>query len=200
MSCLVLWVNSNAEDLGVIAKTYPIIEPDMIEWIKNKATTMMQNGQWDNIKNQAISNVKNQINHPKPVDNISDATETKSWYYTPMIEVKQNLTDGKNHVVAKKGKYNALKYKPFDIQLLFINGNNKKQVEWAVTKNKNDSTKTKIILTQGSFINLDKKYKVWFFYDQQGKYTQKLNITHVPASVIQDGDELKVTEISNNEL
>ena len=189
-----------AEDLGVIAKTYPIIEPDMIEWIKNKATTMMQNGQWDNIKNQAISNVKNQINHPNPVDNISDATETKSWYYTPMIEVKQNLTDGKNHVVAKKGKYNALKYKPFDIQLLFINGNNKKQVEWAVTKNKNDSTKTKIILTQGSFINLDKKYKVWFFYDQQGKYTQKLNITHVPAIVIQEGEELKVTEISNNEL
>jgi conjugal transfer pilus assembly protein TraW len=196
----VIFASIFAEDLGVVAKTYPIAEPDMIAWIKSKATTMMQNGEWQNLQTQTINNVKTKLNNPTPVAGISDATITKTWYYKPMIELKQPLTDTKGHLIAKKGMYNALKYKPFDTQLLFINGNNPKQVEWAINKNINDGVKTKIILTQGSFMNLDKKHKVWFFYDQQGRYTQKLKIEHVPAMVIQDGEELKITEIDNATL
>ena len=196
----VIFASIFAEDLGVVAKTYPIAEPDMIAWIKSKATTMMQNGEWQNLQTQTINNVKTKLNNPTPVAGILDATITKTWYYKPMIELKQPLTDTKGHLIAKKGMYNALKYKPFDTQLLFINGNNPKQVEWAINKNINDGVKTKIILTQGSFMNLDKKHKVWFFYDQQGRYTQKLKIEHVPAMVIQDGEELKITEIDNATL
>jgi conjugal transfer pilus assembly protein TraW len=186
-----------AEDLGVVGKTYPILEPDMIEWIKAKADTMIKNGQWQQIQNQAVTNAKNQINNPNPVKGITDAKVTKTWYYKPLIELKHNLTDIKGHIIAKAGLYNALRYKPFDTQLLFINGNNKKQVNWAVDHFKNDGVKTKIVLTQGSFINLDKQFKLWFYYDQNGRYTQKLNIQHVPAIVIQDGEELKISEINN---
>ena len=161
---------------------------------------MMQNGEWEQIQKQAVTNAKNQINNPTPVSGISDATITKTWYYKPMIELKQNLTDGQGHIIAKAGSYNALRYKPFDTQLLFINGNNKKQVEWALKHYHNDGIKTKIVLTQGSFMALDKKHKIWFFYDQNGKYTQKLQIQHVPAIVTQDGENLKVTELNNNTL
>lgn len=192
--------NSFAENLGIVAKTYPITEPDMIEWIKQRATTMMENGQWDAIQQQAIANVKNKINNPTPVEGITDAVADKTWYYKPMIEVKQNITDGNGRVIAKASVYNALRYKPFDMQLLFINGNNKKQVNWAIKQNNKDGVRTKIVLTQGSFMDLDKKHKIWFFYDQSGKYTQKLNITHVPAIVAQDGEQLKISELDNNKL
>ncbi len=188
------------EDLGVVAKVYPIAEPDMIEWIKAKAAVMMKNGQWQQIQNQAVANAKNQINNPKPIANVTDAVETKTWYYKPMIQLKHDLTDGSGHVIAKTGLYNALKYKPFDVQLLFINGNNSKQVLWAVNHVKTDSVISKVVLTQGSFMKLDKQFKVWFFYDQNGKYTQKLKIQHVPAIVSQDGEQLKIMEISNNEI
>ena len=117
-----------------------------------------------------------------------------------MIQIKQDLTDTKGHVIAKAGSYNALRYKPFDVQLLFINGNKSKQVDWALARNAESEVRTKIVLTQGSFMDLDKKYKVWFYYDQNGKYTQKLNITHVPAIVKQDGDQLKIMEIANSEI
>ena len=191
---------SYSENLGIVAKTYPITEPDMIEWIKQRATTMMENGQWYTIQQQAIANVKNKINNPTPVEGITDAVADKTWYYKPMIEVKQNLTDGNGRIIAKAGVYNALRYKPFDMQLLFINGNNKKQVNWAIKQNHKDGLRTKIVLTQGSFMDLDKKHKVWFYYDQSGKYTQKLNITHVPAIVVQDGEQLKISELDNNKL
>lgn len=189
-----------ADDLGVIGKTYPINEPDMIEWIKSRAAGMMQSGEWEQIQKQAIDRTRNYINHPPAVANISDATETKSWYYTPVVQLKEDLTDGQGHTIAKAGQYNALRYMPFDVQLLFVNGDNQKQVEWALEKNKESDVRTKIVLTSGSFMDLDKEHKVWFYYDQGGKYTQKLNITHVPAIVKQDGTQLKITEISNNEL
>lgn len=147
-----------------------------------------------------VATCQEQINHPAPVVGISDAIETKSWYYKLMVNLKDNLTDGRGHVIAKAGNYNALWYKPFDVQLLFINGNNKKQVDWALSKNSESGVKTKIVLTQGSFMDLDKKHKVWFFYDQNGKYTQKLNIKHVPAVVEQAADELKITEVANSEI
>ena len=186
LSVMIISMNymSYAEDLGVVGKTYPIAEPDMIEWIKAKADTMIKNGQWQQIQNKAILKAKNQINNPAPIVGITDSIENKTWYYKPMIQVKSDLTDTRGHIIAKVGLYNALKYKPFDTQLLFINGNNTKQLDWAVNHAKNDGIKTKIVLTQGSFIDLDKHYKIWFFYDQNGKYTQKLNIHHVPAIVI----------------
>ena len=189
-----------ADDLGVIGKTYQINEPDMIEWIKSRASSMMQSGEWEQIQKQAIDRTRNYINHPPAIANITDATETKSWHYTPVVQIKEDLTDGQGHTLAKAGQYNALRYKPFDVQLLFINGDNPKQVQWALAKNKESDVRTKIVLTSGSFMDLDKEHKVWFYYDQGGKYTQKLNITHVPAIVKQDGTQLKITEISNNEL
>lgn len=196
------WINyvGYAEDLGVVGKTYPILEPDMIEWIKFKADVMIKSGQWQQIQNKAISNAKNQINNPEPISGITDCFVNKTWYYKPMIQLKADLTDTKGHVIAKAGLYNALKYKPFDTQLLFINGNNAKQISWAINHAKNDGVKIKIVLTQGSFINLDKQYKIWFFYDQNGKYTQKLDIHHVPAIVVQDGEQLKITELNNTTL
>lgn len=189
-----------ADDLGVVGKVYPISEPDMIEFIKSKAKALVDSGQWEQIRQQGIANAKDHINNPKPVTGITDATITKTWYYTPMVQLKEPLTDGRGRVIAKAGNYNALKYKPFDVQLLFINGNNQKQVEWALAKNSESDIRTKIVLTSGSFMDLDKKFKVWFYYDQSGKYTQKLNIQHVPAIVRQSGTQLQITEIANTEL
>lgn len=200
IGCLFLIHGGFADNLGVVGKTYQINEPDMIEWIKSKAAAMVKSGEWQKIQNKAISDAREQINHPKPINGISDAATTRSWFYTPIVTLKDNLTDGKGRIVAKAGQYNALRYKPFDTQLIFINGNNQKQVDWALAKNAESGTKTKIVLTQGSFLDLDKKYRVWFYYDQNGKYTQKLNIKHVPAIVTQAGDQLKITEVSNTEI
>lgn len=189
-----------ADDMGTMGKVYPINEPDMIEFIKAKSKAMVDSGQWEQIRQQGISIAKDKINNPKPVAGITDAQVTRTWYYTPMVQLKEPLTDGRGRVIAKAGTYNALKYKPFDMQLLFINGNNPKQVEWALSKNSESGIRSKIVLTSGSFMDLDKKFKVWFYFDQSGKYTQKLNIQHVPALVKQSGSQLQITEIANTEL
>ena len=183
--------NCFSDDLGIVGQ---------IDWIKSRATTMVKNGEWQKLQTQAIKNTREKINNPAPVLGITDAQITRTWFFTPMVQLKENLTDTQGHVIAKAGNYNALRYKPFDTKLIFINGNNLKQVDWALSKNAESEVRVKIVLTQGSFIDLDKKHKLWFYYDQNGKYTQKLNITHVPAIVEQSEDRLKITEIANKEL
>lgn len=184
-----------AEDMGVVAKTYPIVEPDMIDYIKNRAKQMMDNGQWDAIKKKSIANAKNKIENPTPIAGIEHTKENKTFYYNPMFQLKKDLTDANGNLIAKAGWYNPLTFKPFNEELIFIDGNDPIQVSWAIDRYHSNTKKTKIILTSGSFLKLDKKYKVWFYYDQNGFYTSKFGIAHVPAIVNQAEKKLKVDEI-----
>jgi len=59
-------------------------------------------------------------------------------------------------------------------------------------KNKNAA---KIILINGSPLELQKKYKLWVYFDQSGILTTKFGIKHVPATVSQEGKRLKIREI-----
>jgi conjugal transfer pilus assembly protein TraW len=196
-SSLVL-INAIADDLGTVGKTYPIAEPDMIDVIKNKAKMMVDNGQWDKIKQQSIENAKNRINNPAPVAGISHTKTERVIYYDPMFRVDEDIKDASGRVVAKAGYYNPLTFKPFPEELIFIDGADPVQVKWAVERFKGNTKKTKIVITSGSYISLDKKYKLWFYYDQNGKYTEKLGIKHVPATVNQEGKKIRINELVLN--
>ncbi|MBY0379658.1 MAG: type-F conjugative transfer system protein TraW [Burkholderiales bacterium] len=187
--------NVIAENLGVVGKTYPVIEPDMIEVIKAKAKSMMDNGQWDKIKQKTIADAKNQIENPQPVFGITHTREAKTIYYNPVFKVDKDITDANGKVIAHAGYYNPLTFKPFPEEFIFIDGSDEKQVDWAVKRFNSNNKKTKIILTSGSYISLDKKFRIWFYYDQNGRYTQKLGIKHVPAIVNQEGKQLRVDEL-----
>lgn len=197
---VIISVFASAEDMGSVGNLYPISEPDMIDYIKAKAGNMMQNGEWENVQKKAIQTATDHIKNPQPVAGITDGIIHKESFYTPFVDVSKDIQDTRGNVIAKAGRYNALRYKPMDVRMLFINGNNEKQVKWALALNDESAIRTKIVLTQGSFMDLDKEHKVWFYYDQNGTYTSKLNIKHVPAVVEQDGLQIKITELSNSEI
>ena len=50
----------------------------------------------------------------------------------------------------------------------------------------------KIILVKGSPLKLQRKEKIWIYFDQGGILTSKLGITQVPALVVQEGLQLKI--------
>lgn len=167
----------------------------MVEFIKGKARAMMDDGRWDKIKEETITNAKDKINNPPDIAGITNTTESKSFYYNPEFTLNKNLLDANGALLAKAGTYNPLTFKPFTEELIFINGKDPVQTKWAVDRFETNTKKTKIILTAGSYMDLDRKYKIWFFYDQGGTYTQKLHITKVPALVYQEGKRIRVDEV-----
>lgn len=195
LSLLMCEVTISAENLGVVGKTYQIIEPDLIDVIKDKAQNLIDNGQWAKIQEQTVARTKDKILNPPPLAGITDAKESATHYFNPSFYLDRDLFDPQGRLIAKRGVYNPLTYKPFQSELIFINGASQKQVNWAVNRFRTNNKKTKIILTAGKYIDLDKSYKIWFYYDQNGKYTSKLGITKVPSIAYQDGKQIRIDEI-----
>ena len=70
--------------------------------------------------------------------------------------------------------------------MLFIDGDDELQVKFAL------KGQAKIILVKGSPLKLQRKEKIWIYFDQGGILTSKLGITQVPALVVQEGLQLKI--------
>lgn len=160
-----------AKDLGVHGRVWNIEEKDIVSYIKSQITDEKA----EEIQKDFIRRSKNTINRPKSVNGISKTIKNKVHYYNPEITLTKDITDHNGNILHKKGtKINPLDYQPFTRQLVFIDGDDKSQVEYAVSLYKKVGNETagsraklnkdnfasdlKIVLIKGSPIELMKKY------------------------------------------
>jgi conjugal transfer pilus assembly protein TraW len=191
---------SVAKNVGVIGKIYLIAEEDLLVLIKTRLQAMQDRGEIRaaNIafRDRSIA----YINRPTPVLGITNVQENKTYYFDPSIIVQKTITDQNGNIIAKKGdvinplKTNFLK-KSLKEKMIFIDGDNQKQVDWALALYKKDKANDKIILTSGSPIDLMKKYQKRFYFDQYGKISAHFNLKHVPTVIEQAGLKLKISEV-----
>lgn len=129
-----------------------------------------------------------------PGINILRAKEYRATMITPVFVLANALTDSEGKILYKAGtEVNPLKYWPLTKVLCFVDGNDKVQIEWMVA-HCGTNVRNKLILIQGNFLKLSKKYQKRFYFDQGGFLSKKLGIKAVPAVVRQQGSELYVEE------
>lgn len=195
--CLILSSHSNAHDLGVVGKIYPIKETDLLELIQTRIVTMQKNGDWQKLQDQAKARVAKQIDRPQAISNIHRTVIAKSWRYDPSILVPYDLKDTDGNVFAKAGtRINPLSFTKLHTALVFYDGDDKEQVDWVKQINKKYDGKTKLILVNGSIVEQEKTFHQPIYFDQQGRLTTTFHITQVPSIVYQDGMELVIAEIT----
>jgi conjugal transfer pilus assembly protein TraW len=186
-----LSTKSYSADLGVHGTTYPIQEKDLIEYIKDKLRAMEETGELQKVQKEMQKKTEERVRKPKPVEEITNATEYREYTYDPTFILDKNITDSTGKILFVKGtKVNPLDTLPFKKVLIFIDGDNSEQVEWALKRYKKLQAnslgeKVKIILTNGSPIDLMEETQIRFYFDQTGYLTKKLRIQHVPAIVQQ---------------
>lgn len=193
---MLLFDNTNkaeAKDLGTHGRVWEIKEKDIVSYIKSQITEEKA----QKIQKDFISKSKQHINRPKPVSGITKTIEAKIHYYNPEITLTKDILDQTGKVLYSKGtKVNPLNHQPFTRQLLFIDGDDIKQVMFAVLKNKKIGGDLKIILTNGSPIELMRKNKtIRFYFDQEGYLTKTFGIKTVPTLVKKDGNLMRVEAI-----
>lgn len=185
-----------AEGTIKIGKTYPIIEDDLLAFIQGEVKKMNDSGEWQKIQAKAINYVKKKIIRPAPVKSISKADHDREWNYDPSIQLSFALFDHEGRTFAKKGDVvNPLSIMPLRSTLLFIDGDDESQVEFArqtIEMKKN----TKCILVNGSIVEVNKVLKIPIYFDQLGSLTNKFSIRHVPAMVYQEELHLKIKEVN----
>jgi len=180
-------------DYGVVGTTFEILEEDLLEVIERKLKIFEAEGSLHEHQQKFAKQSQERIKRPKPVEGIKHTKEPRSFIYDPSIIVPYDLKDHQGKVFYAKGtKVNPLDYKSLTKPLLFIDGDDGPQVEWAIGL----QPVSLIILTNGSPFELMKKLDSPVYFDQEGVLVKKLGIQQVPAKVTQQEKYLLIEEIS----
>ncbi|MBY0500438.1 MAG: type-F conjugative transfer system protein TraW [Alphaproteobacteria bacterium] len=184
----------HARDLGTHGVIYSIEEEDPIILIQSKLKRMEERGELERHHQELQQKAKAAIEHPKPVEGITKARESRVAYYDPTYEVSEDIKDHTGRVFYKKGaKINPLETVSLSQSLLFFDGDDEEQVAFAREKLKESSLK--LILVKGAPLTLSEHIKVPVYFDQAGLLTKKLGIGNVPALVTQEEKQLRIEEI-----
>ena len=198
---LVVFINSYAVDLGRVGHAFPIIEVSVLDIINKRLAAITQED-LEKMQQESIKKVKESINRPKGIY-LPRATITRIYEYNPGIVVTRDrffdvreldIFDRKNKVkiwkmlgggnskivFLKKGMtLNPLDYYSVPQPLLFINGDDKEQVKWAVQQ------RGIINLVQGEPLKLARRLNREVRFDQLAVNIKKLGIKNLPARVYQ---------------
>ena len=192
---LLVCTQVEAEDLGVFGEIFEIQEKDLLEQILFKLRMLQESGQLEREKEKVVKRVKDMILHPMRVEGIDHTQQVREYKFDPTITVTRDLYNHRNLIFAKRGeKFNPLDKLSLTKPLLFIDGEEEKQIQWALRKIETNE-QSKIILINGYPIKLQERLKRDIFFDQQGVLTRKLGIQHVPAIVFQKTGEKVLTVI-----
>ncbi|EPT0360612.1 hypothetical protein ACVNT8_004293 [Enterobacter cloacae] len=79
-----------------------------------------------------------------------------------------------------------------NLTLYFIDGDDKRQIAWMKAQ-KPSTPHYKIILVNGNVREASDSLSSRVYFDQQGVISRRLQLTYIPARVVQDGRRLKIT-------
>ncbi len=179
-----------AKDFGTYGHVFNIEEEDFLEYLKRKMVSSS-----DEKKNQLLEKYKNRFSNPEFGVDIGYTKKYRIFYYDPTITIKEDIKDHNDRIIVKKGtKFNPLKTMKVNENLIFIDGTQKKHLEWAKSLGKGH----KWILVKGNPMRLEKRYRRPIYFDQHGVLVKTFDIKNIPAKVNQDKDSLKIEEIPVN--
>lgn len=187
VSLLLLTGSSLAKDLGTVAHTFEIHEQNLLEVIQSKLNALEQSGQMAGHQQQVQQQVKKSIERPRPVAGLTVATRYASKLYDPSFVLDADIKDHVGNMIGQKGtKYNPLDQLSFGQPLLFIDGDDAAQVQWALAQSGNP------VLVNGAPLALAQTHGRHFYFDQGGALVRKFGIEEVPAKVSQQGKHLLI--------
>lgn len=180
-----------SKDFGKFGNTFSIEEEDLLEVIQEKMETIDIETWKENFKKKSLETAMRPKGYKLPY-----AKEYKISYFDPKIILQKDYSDDKGRIFARKGTViNPLNNVSLLEKLIFIDGDNREQVNFALNEYKTNNEKVKIILINGSPIELMKEKKVRFYFDQGKILFNKFNFQNIPAIVSQKDKVLKIEEI-----
>ena len=183
-----------AKDHGVMGQTWAIAEPDLLATIDTRLKTLQANGGIERMQTALREKTEERVRNPIPVAGIGAVRESRSWTFDPTIVLDQDIQDQKGRLVARAGqRVNPLSFVAMKTDLVFIDGRDDAQVDWALKRW--TAQNAKIIFVAGSPFNRMGEKKRRFFFDQQGNLTSHFGIARVPAVVEPAGQLLRISEI-----
>jgi conjugal transfer pilus assembly protein TraW len=189
--------SADAISLGTIGPTYPIAEENLLDLIAARLKEKERTGELERLQSKARERATQTVTNPTPVAGLRTAQVARTFYFDPTFTLDHNISDpGGNVMYAAGTRKNPLEIVSMSKHLLFFDARDPRQVARAREVMAIYQGHVKPILVGGSFIDLMKAWHVPVYYDQAGVLTRRLGITAVPAIVSQEGQRLRIDELT----
>ena len=183
---------ASAKDLGVRGATWPVAEPDLLEEIEARLLDMERSGELARLETQARERARRRLEEPDPVPGIAPAREERSRLFDPAITVARDIRTADGALIAAAGtRVSPLERTALARDLLFVDGRRAAEIAWAL----GHARPAKIVLLAGRPLELMRRHRRSFFFDQGGRLAARFGIAATPSLVAQDGTGLRITEI-----
>ncbi|MPW68369.1 type-F conjugative transfer system protein TraW [Moraxella catarrhalis] len=190
-----------AKDLGVIGKTYEIVEQDAVEQIQQKLKQMEATGELARLEKKAIDKSLHTLKNPKANPKIITVTKRSEKLHDPTQVIEHDIRAEDGTLIAPAGTMiNPLRHMTLSKTMVFFDGRDKEQVQAVRALLVHRSGNFMPILTGGSWYEISKAWKRQVYFDQGGFMAEKMAIEQVPAVVTQQGQQLKISYIPAKEL
>ncbi len=187
-----------SQDLGTIGPTYTIAEPELLGQIKARLQSLMSSSEWPRLQAQAQDRLRQAVHQP-PALALARTRTPRSFTFDPSITVERNLVDAQGRLIHPAGtRINPLSVVSLSKRLVFFDARDPSQtlfVERLIRQDTHALTRWLPVATGGSPTELMKRWGRTVYFDQQGRLTQRLGITQVPALVRQDALKLRIEEV-----
>ena len=204
LTLLAITCTCAAEDLGIRGDTYKP-DRDGREQLRDAVREKQRSGELDRYWREYRDKTIESIKHPAPLGVPTDYvkhSETRELRFT----IPQDFRDQNGRIVVSKGTVvEPLKYKSLQESLVFIDGRDQRQVDYAIGLGV--KRPVKIILTAGSPFDLRVKYQgtpwmggttIPFYFDQRKaiinsfKLLYQIDLSSVPVVLTQVGQKMVI--------
>ena len=183
---------ASAKDLGVRGATWPVAEPDLLAQIETRLLELERSGALARLEEEARERARRSLEEPPAVPGIAPARERRSRLLDPAIAVARDIRTGEGVPIAAAGtRVNPLERTTLARDLLFVDGRRAAEIAWALAYER----PSKIVLLAGRPLDLMRRHRRSFFFDQGGRLAARFGIAATPSLVAQAGTRLRITEI-----
>ena len=189
-------IPATAKDLGVRGATWPVAEPDLLAAIEARLLGMERSGELARLEREARADARARLEEPDPVPGIVSATEERTRLLDPSITVARDIRTPDGVLVAAAGtRVNPLERMTLSRDLLFLDGRRVAEIAWALAREADGGRSARIVLLAGRPLELARRHRRPFFFDQGGVLAARFGIAATPSLVGQAGTLLRITEI-----
>lgn len=180
-------------DLGVVGATYPVMEPDMLAEIQEKAAQIPVP------KPEKLEEAAKSY-QPDDLRKLPRASEERVHHpdFTYILDFDIPHVDQEGNIIGilypKGYVFNPLDYMRIDEILVIIDGEDPEQVEWYKASEFAKDYRTRLLISRGNWFDVEQDVRQAVFY-AEGFLIDKLNVKSVPAVVRQVGATMEVREV-----
>lgn len=189
LSLLLMASPAYAKNLGAIGTTYSIVEPDIVEEIKAKV---------DQEKLAKFMAEQRQKYKPKDIHALPTAKRDRTFFVDMTFTLDHDIHGENGEVMYQRGlTWNPLEYVS-PPELLVINGEDAKQVDWFEKSPYYKNLKIKLLLSAGYAAPMVKQLDRPVFYLTKS-IADRLQLAAAPCVITQNGKKMMVQEVKVDE-